>query len=107
MPEAGPEVILCDTSFLGHAERRERKTERYAHWSRAVLDRLDSAILAITPFSLAEVRAGRIADGWGAKRSQEQEQRLAGLLPDPAGSGDRGSVGRAQGRWSLEWVESA
>ncbi len=83
MASPGPEVILCDTSFLGHLERRARHPERYGGWAGAGLSRLEVAILAVTPFSLAEIHAGRLADGWGEKRMAEQDRRLAGLLLIP------------------------
>lgn len=45
--------------------------------------RLDSAILAVSIVSLAEVRAGRLFAGWSAKRSADQEARLAAFLQLP------------------------
>lgn len=83
MASPGPEVVLCDTSFLGHLERRARHPERYESWPAAELERIDAAILAVTPFSLAEIYAGRIADRWGEKRVADQDRRLAGLLRIP------------------------
>lgn len=40
-----------------------------AHWDRAVVARRDAAILAVSVFSLAEIRAGRIYAGWGQPRA--------------------------------------
>jgi len=80
MADAEPETILCDTSFVGVQERGDAAT---AHWDRAVLARLDAAILAVSVFSLAEIRAGRIYAKWGQRRSDDQEARLAAFLRVP------------------------
>jgi len=81
-PEAS-EVVLCDTSFISRQEASLRHPERLAHWSRAVLERLDAAVLAISVFSLAEIRAGRIHAQWGQQRADAQEARLAAFLLVP------------------------
>jgi predicted nucleic acid-binding protein len=80
MADAAPETILCDTSFIGFQERGDAAT---AHWDRAVVARLDAAILAVSVFSLAEIRAGRIYAGWRQRRCDEQEARLAAFLTVP------------------------
>lgn len=81
-PDA-PEVVLCDTSFVSLQEASARRPERVAHWPRDVLDRLDRALLAISVISLAEIRAGRIHAGWGQRRADAQEARLAAFLLVP------------------------
>lgn len=48
-----------------------------------MIDRLDAAILAITPFTLAEERVGYLAAGWGRGRITEYELRLSRLLLIP------------------------
>jgi predicted nucleic acid-binding protein len=77
------EKILCDTSFIGIQERGLKEPKRIAHWPAATMKRLDKAILAISPFSLGEVRAGRIYAGWGEKRAEAQEARLAAFVLIP------------------------
>ena len=72
-----PEVILCDTTFVSLQEASQRKPETTAHWSHAVLTRIDGAIQAVSVFTLAEIRAGRIAASWGQRRSERQERLLA------------------------------
>ena len=88
MQLAGPEVLVCDTSFISHFENSRRKPARYSHWPVPTLDRIAAAIVSITPFTLAEIRAGYIYAGWGAARIAALENRLSGyvLIPldDPA-----------------------
>ena len=78
-----PEVILCDTTFVSVQEISERKPEAIAHWPRDVLSRIDSAILVVSVFTLAEIRAGRIAADWGQRRSGRQERLLAAYVTVP------------------------
>jgi len=80
---AAPEVIVCDTSFLGHFERSLRDSSKYRHWPPAMLERIAAAVVAITPFTLAEIRQGYIAAGWGEARIIAIENRLASyaLIP--------------------------
>jgi hypothetical protein len=68
-----PEVILCDTSFVSHNALAARRPERYAHWPAATLDRISAATLAITPFTVGEVRAGYIVGKWGPARGVQLE----------------------------------
>jgi predicted nucleic acid-binding protein len=81
-----PEVLVCDTSFLGHFERSLRDSSRYRHWPRATLDRIAAAVAAITPFTLAEIRFGYTVAGWGAARIAAIENRLAGYVLIPLDS---------------------
>lgn len=84
MAEAqSPEVILCDTTFVSLQELSKRRPEVVAHWLPDVLSRIDSAILAVSVFTLAEIRAGRIAANWGQRRSERQEQLLAAYVTVP------------------------
>ena len=80
---AAPQVILCDTTFVSLQEISERKPEAIAHWPSNVLNRIDSAILAVSVFTLAEIRAGRIAANWGQRRSERQERLLAAYVTVP------------------------
>jgi len=79
----GAEVILCDTTFVSLQERAGQRPETVAHWPRETVKRLDAAILALSVFSLAELRAGRIHAGWGERRSEQQEARLKAFLLVP------------------------
>ena len=72
-----PEVILCDTTFVSLQEASDGKPEAIAHWPRRVLTCIDGAIQAVSVFTLAEIRAGRIAANWGQRRSGRQERLLA------------------------------
>jgi len=78
-----PEVMLCDTTFVSVQETSERKPDAIAHWPTDVLSRIDSAILAVSVFTLAEIRAGRIAGNWGQRRSERQERLLAAFVTVP------------------------
>jgi len=77
------EIILCDTTFVSLQERAGQRPETIAHWPHEALDRVDHAILALSVFSLAEIRAGRIYAGWGETRSERQEARLRAFLLVP------------------------
>jgi hypothetical protein len=79
----GPEVILCDSSLVGIQERALTRSDATAHWPPTIVERLDSAVLAISVFSLAEIRAGRIYANWGQRRSDAQEARLAAFVKIP------------------------
>lgn len=77
------ERILCDTSYLGHFERSMRNADRYRHWPTAILDRLTNAFLAITPFTLGEMRAGYMIGGWGPARVAHAENLLRSYILVP------------------------
>jgi len=81
--EPAPEVILCDTSFVSMQEMAEKKPEAVAHWPQVLRDRVAGAILAISIFTVAELRAGRIVAGWGQRRSDLQEARMAAYVTIP------------------------
>lgn len=78
-----PEVLLCDTTFVSVQEAAEKNPEATAHWPGDVLSRIDSAVLAVSVFTLAEIRAGRIAANWGQRRSERQERLLAAFVTVP------------------------
>ena len=78
-----PEVILCDTTFVSLQEIAERKPDAIAHWQSDVMSRIDVAILAISVFTIAEIRAGRIKANWGQRRADSQEARLAAYVTIP------------------------
>jgi predicted nucleic acid-binding protein len=81
-----PEVLLCDTSYLAHFERSLRDASRYRHWDRGALERVAAAVLAITPFTLGEIRAGYVLRNWGAARITALENRIAGYVLIPLDS---------------------
>jgi predicted nucleic acid-binding protein len=78
-----PEVILCDTTFVSIQERASRDPGSVARWPAEVVGRLDGALLAISVFVLAELRAGRAYAGWGQRRADAQEARLAAYVRVP------------------------
>jgi predicted nucleic acid-binding protein len=80
---AEPEVILCDSSLVGLQERALTRRGASAHWPAEVVGRLDAAVLALSVFSLAEIRAGRIYANGGQPRSDAQEARLAAFVHIP------------------------
>jgi predicted nucleic acid-binding protein len=78
-----PELLVCDTSFVGLVAQRHRKPERVAHWDAEVLRRIERARNAISVFTLAEARAGHLMAQFTRKRIEQEERRLQafGLLP--------------------------
>ena len=83
MQVPAPEFLLCDTSYLGHAERQRRRPADYQHWSEAALERIASAVLGIAPFTVAEVRVGQERAGWGKKGIAESETLLQSYVLVP------------------------
>ena len=77
MSAAQTEILLCDTSFVGTRERARRKPSDFAHWLVETLNRIDAAIVAISPFTLGEVRSGYIQARWGQARIVSIEHQLA------------------------------
>jgi predicted nucleic acid-binding protein len=75
------ETLICDTSFVSHSSRRMQAPDRYAHWDAATVRRVRSARLAISVVTIAEVRFGQLAMGWGVCRIVKSERRLATYLP--------------------------
>lgn len=78
-----PAIVLCDSSFVGHQERAIVAPDTVAHWPADVVAMLNNTMLAISVIALAEIRAGRIYAGWGTKRCERQEARLAAFLRVP------------------------
>ncbi|SRR6266545_1649829 len=70
-----PEVLLCDTSYLGHAQLATLEPARYAHWPPEILERIRSAVLAISVITVAEERAGEVYRNWGQRRVEEATER--------------------------------
>ena len=83
MPAEVPEVLVCDSSFVGVAAKRSAHLDQFSHWSEQTVARIDSAILAISVITLAESRFGFASAGWGRTRIAQEEQRLAGFLQLP------------------------
>lgn len=81
--EAAPEHLLCDTSFVAHAGARRSQPERYAHWDPELIQRIESAILAISVITLGEARFGYRNASWGRARIEAEERRLASFLQIP------------------------
>ncbi|CAN5193136.1 hypothetical protein BH24ACT23_BH24ACT23_00620 [soil metagenome] len=80
---ADPERLLCDTSFVGHVGKRLAKPERYLHWDRETVERIEKAVLEISVMSVAEARFGYLKADWGQPRIQAEEARLAGFVQVP------------------------
>jgi predicted nucleic acid-binding protein len=70
-------VILCDTSYLGVTARATARPELIGHWPADVLERLDNAILSVSPFTIAEERYGRLKANWNPTKAAAAEQRLS------------------------------
>jgi predicted nucleic acid-binding protein len=78
---ATTETLVCDTSFLRHVWRWSQEPTRYAHWGAATLARVETALLAISVVTIAEVRFGQLRGGWGGRRIARSERTLARFLP--------------------------
>lgn len=78
-----PEVLLCDTSIVGHLFKLRVDPERYSHWGEEVVRRIDDAILAISIVTIAEARFGYRNRNWGRRRVEEWELRLGSFLQLP------------------------
>jgi predicted nucleic acid-binding protein len=75
------ETLVCDTSFVRHTSRWLQASDRYGSWDTAMRDRVESALLAISVVTIAEVRFGQVRGGWGARRIVESERDLTRFLP--------------------------
>ena len=75
-----PEHILCDTTFTSLVEASLAKPHRLAHWPVDVKARLDAAVLAVSVFTVGELRSGRLLAGWGERRIEGAERALASYL---------------------------
>jgi predicted nucleic acid-binding protein len=73
--------VICDTSFVGHLWLRTQSPVRYDHWNAATVGRVESALLAISVVTIAEVRFGHLRMGWGALKIVQSERTLARFLP--------------------------
>lgn len=84
MTEAeAPELIVCDSSFVGAVAQRRTRPDRVAHWDTAVLARIDGARAAISIITLAEARAGYVEGDFGAARIEREERRLQAFAQLP------------------------
>jgi predicted nucleic acid-binding protein len=100
------EHVLCDTSFISVVSSPQRSRNATAHWPDHVKRRLDGALLAMSVISIAELRAGHIAAGWGEQRRANAERLMAAYLWVPLDMGvvDRCAELRAEKRrhgWRL------
>lgn len=81
--QSSPEILLCDSSFIAPLSALHWHPERYRHWDAATIERVDAAILAISVVTLAEARFGYREAGWGKRKIDEWELRLASFLQLP------------------------
>jgi predicted nucleic acid-binding protein len=80
---SGTEHVICDTSFVSVVEASAARPELLAHWPQASRDRLDAAVLAVTVFTIGEVRSGRIRANWGDAKIEKAERALSAYLVVP------------------------
>lgn len=74
---------MLDTSFISWRERLRRGGADPGPGAARGLERVENSIQAITPFTLAELRAGWLIAGWGERRRDESERHLEGCLLIP------------------------
>lgn len=82
MTDDEDEEIVCDTTFVSVVQSASHPKNQtvIASWPTAVRNRLDSAILGISVISLAELRSGHLADGWGTERVARAETVIDAYL---------------------------
>lgn len=80
MEGSAPETLLCDTSYLGVIRASERRPYLTAGWPVDVVERIRSAVLAISVITIAEERAGEVKNGWGEKSVREAAERRRSFL---------------------------
>ena len=76
------EEVVCDTTFVSvlqsaHVPRNQAVMDR---WPVAVKARLERAVLGISVISLAELRSGHAAKGWGQERKSSAERVINAYL---------------------------
>jgi predicted nucleic acid-binding protein len=77
------EVIVCDTSVVGHLLRSRRDKRRQGRWDGPLFGRLDAAVLAISVVTVAESRAGFLMGRWGRRRMRAGDLDLESFLQIP------------------------
>ena len=75
------EILICDSSFVGHLLQQRKMPNRYEGWDEAVLERLFGGVLAISVVTIAEMRAGYLKARWGNRRVAESERTVAEFVP--------------------------
>jgi predicted nucleic acid-binding protein len=61
--------------------RRKKNPQRYVHWDRDVVARVDAALLVISVVTVAELRAGYVGAGWGSRKVAGAELMVAAFAP--------------------------
>ena len=76
------EEIVCDTTFVSVVQSAHMPKNRATmnRWPAEVVERLDSAFLGISVISLAELRSGHVARGWGEDRIARAERVINAYL---------------------------
>jgi hypothetical protein len=70
------ELLIADTSFVGHQRRAATKPELAVPWPDDVVRRIDAAVLAISVVTIAEERFGHRVARWGERRRAHAERWL-------------------------------
>jgi predicted nucleic acid-binding protein len=92
-----PEILICDTSFVGHLLHRKRRPRRYSHWDEDEMLRIESATLALSIVTVAESRAGYRSADWGGSRVANAERELGRFFQIPVRR-------RYVDEWARLWV---
>jgi len=73
---AAPEVLLCDTSYLGTV-RKARLGHEYltAGWDTRLVERIAAAALAISIVTVAEELSGEISSRWGERARADADAK--------------------------------
>lgn len=79
----GPEHILCDTTFVSLVSLAASRPAVIAHWPQEPRDRLEQAVLAISVFTLGELRSGHIRARWGQAKIDSAEKAISAYLLVP------------------------
>ncbi len=75
-----PEILLCDTSYLGIVRAAQRRPYLTDAWPADVVARIAAATLAISVITVAEERAGEIYGGWGPRSAAVANNARKGFV---------------------------
>lgn len=77
------ELLIADTSFVGHQRRAATSPELAGRWPEDVVRRIEAAVLAISVVTIAEERFGHRVARWGDRRRAHAEQWLERFMHLP------------------------
>jgi predicted nucleic acid-binding protein len=82
-PDAAPERILCDTTYISVRLAAVARPSFVAHWPSDVTQRLDRAVLMVSVIALAELRGGQIGANFGPDKIERHKRVIDTYVPVP------------------------